>query len=343
MKMIRLLALTLAVVTASMINGQVFQTTYDKSCADYWLDKMSDPNVNYHRLVAEFDQYWAGKTPDKNSGYKLFKRWQHANFPYVKPDGYLLPPDHDIAEYNKFLLQNPGEGITGTWDLVGPTIFPQQYYSNQCPGLGRVSALAFHPTNPDILFAGAPVGGLWKTVDGGDNWFNLNTDGIHTMGVSSIAVDFTNPNIIYFGSGDRDGSESLGLGVFKSVDGGLSWTQKNSGMGNKTVSKLLMFPDDHNSLLAAASDGVYLTGDGGNNWTKVRPSSKSVKELVFKPGDPQYIYAAREGDIYRSTDRGLTWILTKHTPAHRIVLAVTPANPEKLYALATLDSKFYRL
>ncbi|MBN2172599.1 MAG: hypothetical protein JW731_00615 [Bacteroidales bacterium] len=342
MKILYFLQIILLLNIAVEVNGQFQSANYDKNCADYWLSKMSNPNVNYNDLVMEFNQYWEGKTPDKNSGYKLFRRWQHAKLPFVKPDGYLLPAGQDMIEYNKFLQQNLGENIVGTWDLVGPTIFPQQYYGGQCPGMGRISALAFHPTNSNILFAGAPIGGMWKSFDGGENWNNLNTDDINTMGVSDISIDYTDPNIIYFGTGDRDGWESWGLGVYKSIDGGLTWIQKNTGMGGKTVCKLLMYPDNHNTLIAAANDGIYVTSNGGENWLKVLTTTDPVKDLVFKPGNPNYIYAASKGTIYRSTNYGLTWNALLNTEAHRIVLAVTPANPDKLFALATKDSQFYR-
>ncbi len=342
MKILRLFLFVCILMVPELMQGQLVRNDYDKSCADYWLSKMSDPNVNYFALVTEFDQYWEGKTPTKNSGYKLFKRWQNSVLPYVKTDGYLYAPGYFMEEYNKFTQQNPGENIVGNWDLVGPTIFPQQYYSNQCPGMGRISALAFHPTNPDILYAGAPIGGLWKSTNGGNSWSNLNTDNINTMGVSDIAIDYTDPNIIYFGTGDRDGWASWGLGVYKSIDGGLTWTQKKVGMGDKIVCKLLMYPDNHNTLIAAANDGIYVTSNGGENWLKVFTTPGPVKDLVFKPGNPYYIYAASGGTIYRSTNYGLVWNAVQTTEAHRIVLAVTPADPNKLCAFATKDSKFHR-
>lgn len=328
------------IMMMSSLSLQSQISSYDKDCADYWIGKMNDPDVNFTLLVNEFNQYWEGKTPGKNSGYKQFRRWQHFMENYVKPDGYLLPPDHDQQEYKKFMQQNPGDEIVGTWSLVGPTVFPQQYYGNQCPGLGRISALAFHPTNPNILFAGAPVGGLWKSVDGGDNWTNLNTDHINTMGVSAIAIDYTDPDIIYIGTGDRDGGMSWGLGVYKSVDGGLTWAQKNTGLGNKVMSRLLIYPDNHNNLIAAAGNGIYVSSNAGENWTKVYTAESTIKDIVFKPGNSYYIYACDQGALYRSTTYGLEWSAMFSTDNHRMAIAVTPANPEKLYVISTKNSVF---
>jgi photosystem II stability/assembly factor-like uncharacterized protein len=325
------------------IQAQPDLTDYDKNSADYWLVKMSDPNQNYYDLVNEFNSFWEGKTLDKNSGYKQFRRWQFEALPFVLPDGSFKSANHDFDEFQKFKDQNPGDEIVGTWTPVGPTVFPQQYYGNQCPGLGRISALAFHPTDEDILFAGAPLGGLWKSTDGGDNWVNWHTDNINTMGVSDIVIDYTNADIIYIGTGDRDGWMSWGLGVYKSTDGGYTWTQKTEGMGNKIISKLLMYPDNHNYLLAAAENGIYFSANGGESWTKVHSTSNAVRDLVFKPGNPNYIYATAGGTLYRSTNYGAVWNSIMTTDAHRMVIAVTPDNPDKFYVMATKNSKFTAL
>jgi photosystem II stability/assembly factor-like uncharacterized protein len=338
------LFLLIAIIALLISNGSFAQNNdFDKNCADYWLNKMSNPNLNYYELVEEFDQYWEGKTPDKNSGYKLFRRWQNWVGNYINPDGTLMPADHDLIEYEKFVKENPSDNIVGSWSLVGMTEFPEQYFGNQCPGLGRVSALAFHPTEPNTLFAGAPLGGIWKSTDGGTSWVNKNVDNFPTMGVSDIAVDFSNPNIIYIATGDRDGWASLGLGVYRSLDGGDTWTKKNTGMGNRTVCKLLISPNNHERLIAAVDDGIYISTNSGNSWSKVHTTEYAVRDMVFRPGNPNYIYASSGGVILKSTDQGDHWSPVLTTMSHRIVLAVTPANPEKLYAFGTKDSKFNRV
>jgi photosystem II stability/assembly factor-like uncharacterized protein len=316
----------------------------DKNAADYWLERMSDPNVNYYSLVNEFDNFWEGKTPTKNSGYKLFKRWQHQMRPYVNIDGYIRNPGLDIQEHKTFQLQNAGDNIVGTWSFVGPNLFPQQYYGNQCPGLGRVSALAFHPTDPNILFAGAPLGGLWKSTDGGQNWASWHTDELDVVGISDIVINPSDPDIIYLATGDRDDGSGWGAGVYKSTDGGYTWEKKNTGMGNVVVSKLKMHPLYTNRLMAAASDGIYESSSQGEIWYKVLNLSGRTKDMVIKPGEPNTVYVCNDNSIYKTTDFGSNWgSPALVTDSHRMVMAVTPANPSRVYVLATQDSKFYRV
>ena len=72
------------------------------------------------------------------------------------------------------------------------------------------------------------------------------------------------PDTIYIGTGDRDASDSYGEGVFKSTDGGLTWKSSNSGMGDKTVGKLIIDPNNTNILLAGTNGGIYRSTNGGS-------------------------------------------------------------------------------
>jgi len=102
----------------------------------------------------------------------------------------------------------------GNWENIG---------INDNERVGRVNCIAFHPNNPDIIYAGTPAGGLWKTFNNGAGWFPL-TDNLPSLGVSAIVV-IPKPtgDILYIGTGDRDGFDSYGVGVLKSTDGGLTW------------------------------------------------------------------------------------------------------------------------
>ena len=80
-------------------------------------------------------------------------------------------------------------------------------------GAGRLNCVRFHPTNPSILYAGAPVGGLWISNNSGIGW-STDTDKLPTLGVNDVAVDPTNPNVMYLATGDMDAGDSYGVGVF---------------------------------------------------------------------------------------------------------------------------------
>src|SRR5690606_31659233 len=130
------------------------------------------------------------------------------------------------------------ESQNGAWIEIGPIAKPDNG-TGQPNGNGRLNTICFHPTLANTMWVGAPAGGLWKTTDGGLTW-SSNTDELATLGVSSILIDPTNANVMYIGTGDRDAGDAPGLGVYKSTNGGTTWTQTNSGMGNRTVGAMVM-------------------------------------------------------------------------------------------------------
>jgi photosystem II stability/assembly factor-like uncharacterized protein len=156
------------------------------------------------------------------------------------------------------------------------------------------------------------------------------------LGVSSIVIHPTNPNIIYIGTGDRDGGDVPGYGVWRSIDGGLTWAAHNNGMGDRTVYEILMHPTNSNILLASTNGKrLYRSIDGGLNWTFTTTSS-SAKDIVFHPTDPNIVYAA--GTRFdRSTDNGQTFTQVTAglpTPVERISLGVSIDKPDWVYIFA---------
>ena len=129
------------------------------------------------------------------------------------------------------------------------------------PGIGRINVIAREPGNPQTIYIGSPSGGLWKTTDEGANWLTL-TDNQPVLGVSAIEIDYTNTDIIYIGTGDKDAADNYSVGVLKSTDGGTTWN--TTGLDwtinqNRTIAKLIMNPDDPSILFAATTNGLYKT------------------------------------------------------------------------------------
>ena len=321
------------------------QTTTQNSTPDYrnypyWIEMMQDETVNFFDVQEAFYTYWEGRKIERSSGYKPFKRWEYMMQFRIKPNGERLPSDHLWKEYNRFLEEDAAaKSPAGDWENLGPFNVPN---AKGYQGLGRLNAIAFHPTDPNIIFAGAPAGGLWLTHDGGITW-NSYCDNLPSLGVSAIAVDHSNPSTIYMGTGDRDAGDAAGIGVLKSTDGGLTWDQSNNGMGNKTVGRMIVHPNDHNKIFAATSGGIYVTTDAGQNWTQ--QISGNFKEIVFKTDDPETMFASKGGSFYKTTDGGVNWvqITTGLASSSRGVIAVTPANTEVVYFLTTTSDAFKAL
>ncbi len=237
--------------------------------------------------------------------------------------------DQVYSEYQKYLAKYPNaKDFSGDWENLGPINVPSKGYE----GLGRVNAVAFHPTDPDILYIGAPAGGCWKYNASTDEWFST-TDDLPTLGVSSIIVDWNNPNNVFIGTGDRDAGDASGMGVFKSSDGGVTWEQWTNGIGNTTVGRMIQHPVNFNIMYAASSAGIFKTEDAGENWTLVK--NGGFKDILFKPENPQVLYAAGGGTFYRSLDNGVNWeqITNGISSGSRSVIAVTPDDPEYVYCL----------
>ena len=339
-----LLSVSIVITMTIIFVSQSFAQNYDRSSFGYWQKKMEDPDQNYYELVEEFDNYWAkrDKTNIEGTGYKQFKRWEYAVAGMVGPDGKLLPLGYFSNEVNKFKQVYGDYEAKGNWQFVGPDIVPIHPPSLYRTGIGRLATLAFHPTNQNIIYVGAPSGGLWKTTTGGNSWENMNTDQLLNLGVSAILVHPDNPDIIFIGTGDKDGYCVPGQGIWKTIDGGISWTQVDSDMNDLLVSEILIQPDNHNMLLAAAGDGVYYSTDGGTNWEKAELISGSIKDISYKPGDPSIVYATGNGEFYRSVSYGTSWtrITQGLSPASRGAIGVTPANPDLVYFFTTKNKIF---
>jgi hypothetical protein len=217
---------------------------------------------------------------------------------------------------------------------------------NADKGIGRVDKIAFHPTNPNVIYAGTPHSGLYKTFDGGDTWFNTSPN-LPSLGISGIAIDPSNPQIIYVLTGDANSGESSlvntylyrsnSAGVFKSYDGGSNWERSGflaSSFVDYRGADLIINPFNPNILIAATSNGIYRTTNGGVVWDYV--SSAKVFDLEFKPNNPSIVYATNN-TFLKSTDGGITFSsinIPALAGADRISIGVTAANSNKVFLFA---------
>lgn len=323
-------------------NAQTTQDTIDNA---YWQSMMFDHSVNINKTRRAFDLYFSNKPKVKGTGYKQFERWYHYWVSKCDANGVFPAPDRVLTEVKKFNRNNLSpRSANGNWINVGPLAQPTS--TTGIPiGTGRICGIAFHPTDPNTIYAGAPQGGFWRSTDKGATWVS-STDNLPTLGVSDIAVipqTSPTPPIIFIGTGDRDAGDASGLGVYKSIDGGVTFTASNTGMGNRTVNKILTNPLNPNTLIAATSNGIYTSHNQGGNWT-LRGSTGDFKDVKYCPDDTNYLYACQGGNYYRSTNGGTAWSnLTSSagfsaTARNRMALAVTPHNPNIVYIVASNSS-----
>ena len=228
---------------------------------------------------------------------------------------------------------------------------------------GRINEVVVHPTCPDTIYAGSCGGGLFKTIDGGANWFPIFDDQPY-LAIGEITLDPQNPEVIYIGTGDPNisGYPFIGDGVYRSNNGGQSWT--NIGLAETGItSRIIVHPTDSNTIFVATmgipferdiNRGLYKTTDGGQNWDKILyvDDDAGIIDLVMNPQNPQTLYAASwnrirnnsesvvygpDAKIYKSTDGGNNWAILAgglpSTPQSRIGLCISTNDTSLLYAM----------
>lgn len=172
---------------------------------------------------------------------------------------------------------------------------------------GRVKSLTVHPTNPDIVYAGAASGGVWKTTDGGQSWHPLWYDQ-ETLNFGSIAIAPSAPDTVYAATGEwtpNYGPSYPGAGLYVSADAGANWT-RHTTLANRRVSKVAVSPTNADRVFVAGKSGLERSNNAGGTWSTVLPGE--IADVVIDPNDPDYLYASIHYDgIYRSTDGGDTW------------------------------------
>jgi photosystem II stability/assembly factor-like uncharacterized protein len=199
---------------------------------------------------------------------------------------------------------------------------------------GRSIAVAGSSIRPFEYYFGAVGGGLWKTIDGGTSW-NPVTDGkINSSSVGAVAVDQTNPDIVYMGMGEAQLRQNVlqGDGVYRSMDGGNTW--KHLGLEKtQVISRIRIHPENPDHVYVAAlghtfgsnaERGIFRTKDGGKSWKKIlfKNDKTGAVDLTLDPNNPDIIYATLwevyrkpwilwsggEGSgLYKSVDGGDTW------------------------------------
>jgi photosystem II stability/assembly factor-like uncharacterized protein len=235
--------------------------------------------------------------------------------------------------------------------LIGPAV-----------ASGRVMAIAVNPKNKFEYYVGVASGGVWKTVNDGTTWTPL-FDGEGSYSIGWVTLDPNDSSVVWVGSGESNSQRSVsyGDGIYRSDDGGKSWS--NLGLKkSEHIGRVVVDPRDSKVVYVAAEGplwgpggdrGLYKTTDGGKNWKAVLTISENtgVADVALDPSNPDILYASAyqrrrhvftfidggpESAIYKSTDAGATWNKLKSglpsVDMGRIGLAISPADSNVVYA-----------
>ena len=235
---------------------------------------------------------------------------------------------------------------------------------------GRSVAATGHPTDAMTFYFGACAGGVWKTTDGGTYWENVSDGFFETAAVGAIDVARSDGQVVYVGTGEAciRGNVSHGDGVYRSTDGGITWS--NVGLRNsRHIGRVRVHPRDPDTVYVAAlghawgpsqERGVFRSKNGGATWEHVlfKSENAGAVDLSLDPNNPRVIFAAiwqarrfpwgmasggPDSSLWKSTDGGDTWTDISRNPGlprgvlGRIGVVVSPADSRRVYAMVEAD------
>ncbi len=229
---------------------------------------------------------------------------------------------------------------------------------------GRSTAVGGHASHPNRFYQGAVGGGVWITDDDGTTWRNISDDFFDVAPIGAVAVAPSDPNVIYVGTGSAciRGNVLIGEGVYRSTDGGRTWSFLGLPDAGQ-IGRIVVHPRDQDLVYLAAlgnpfdrneERGVYRSEDGGESWEKVlfANDSTGAVDLAMNPHNPREIYAGMwraerkpwtmisggpEGGVYKTTDGGDSWEkLGGGLPegvVGKVGLSVSGGDPDRVWAI----------
>ena len=229
---------------------------------------------------------------------------------------------------------------------------------------GRITAIDAVTDNPNIIYLGAASGGVWKSENGGSAWKPVFDDQ-PTQNIGAVAIQQDNPSVVWVGTGEGNprNSMNLGMGIFKSLDGGSTWSHLGLE-ATKTIHRIIIHPTNPDIVYVGAMGdpfmpnedrGLYKTSDGGQSWEKVlyTNNQSGIADLVMDPTNPNKLIAAvyehrrtpyyftsggAGSGLFITYDGGKSW--KRYTDADglpagdlgRIGVAIAPSDPDRIYA-----------
>jgi len=264
----------------------------------------------------------------------------------------------DVGRATDYPSVDPSFLTALQWRFVGP------------PRGGRAVAVGGDASDPLVFYFGSTHGGVWKTTDAGISWRNVSDGFFEMSSVGAIDVSLSNPAVVYVGMGEAITRQSVspGDGVYKSSDGGQTWTHVGL-KETRHIAKVRIHPSNPDIVyVAAAGDifgtnperGVYRTRDGGQTWQRVLYKSERAGafDLAMDPTNPSVLYASLnqlqrlpwddvsggpDSGLYKSTDGGDTWTEITHNSGlpqgavGKIGIALSPPRPSRVWALVEAE------
>src|SRR5262245_11242261 len=267
------------------------------------------------------------------NGREEFERMILADEHGLIPPGAWMKALDQVRQMRALTAAPEAAGIgRNSWTWLGPGNIG-----------GRITTILVHPNDPNRIWIANPGGGIWKTLNGGETWSPVE-DFLSNLVVSALAMNPANPNVIYAGTGGGAGGSLLrGAGIFKSSDGGATWTQLAATAApdwSRGVEKIALSPDGGTIVAATKSfysnvaSALWRSTDGGATWTETLGAPGVEAAYVeFHPTQPSLAIAStKAGEALYSTDGGATWKLADGIPSEGLLtLAYARSTPTIVY------------
>lgn len=267
-----------------------------------------------------------------------------------------IPMDERIKSIEYVNNQMPKYDFEGRaeWNLLGPTNVE-----------GRITTIAIHPTDPNVVYVGTANGGVWRSTNFCQSWVSV-FDNQATSSIGAFAIDPLSPNILYCGTGESNSLRSYypGTGMYKSTNAGNNWFKVGLDSSH-SIGNIVINPSNTQEVYTAVTGmlrrknpdrGIYKSVNGGANWTKVLYVADSVGaiDVAIDPQNPGRLFAAmwerqRREDyikyggpmtaLYSTTNSGANWsVVTGGFPSNeatlgRISIDISKSSPQVMYAL----------
>lgn len=287
------------------------------------------PKANYFEIVKNTREQISKMDMEKLSNKKCqkqFERWAFYWKDRVYADGSF--PVENLGYFNAGIIDKNGKLTNSSetkspppslsWTNIGAQTLPAPNGYPNYPQMGRLNCLLRfpHPTNmnQDVLFVGAPTGGIWKSTNGGTSWTPIldNVSGIGITDIASASSVYSTNSVIYVSTGDYDGDNIKSIGVLKSIDGGTTF--QSTGLSfplsdQEETSNLIVLSND--TVIVGTNHNIYKTTDGGTTWQSkfYTQYDEKLGRFIFQGGD--MVCMSDYGDVYYSGDRGDNWMSLK--------------------------------
>jgi photosystem II stability/assembly factor-like uncharacterized protein len=306
-----------------------------------WAKIMYGDHPNVYTVDSLYTDWFSNHPFIKDYHTEYYRIWRHKVVNTLNADGSIYTPtvEEIKARFKKQITANVR--LQNTWSMVGPEkVFGEN--GNRIGEQTNVYAIDQSQSQANVLYCGTEPGEIYKSIDSGSNWSLTSLTIGALSGITAIAIDPKNPDIVYAGETNT---------ILKTTDGGLNWlpilVQNNIG-----VNELLINPLNPQIVMAACSEGMYRTTDGGVTWTSIYGTP--CYDIKFRPNNLNVVYLLKNNptsricEFLRSTDGGVSFTVQSNgwynsTNVARqdfgARLAVTPADSLRIYAYLIGDSK----